>query len=490
MNRTPQTLIAIVSTAIAIIAVSALGAFYFRSENRLREEAAAVSMAAALDEELRTAVAQVGLTAIDLGAAPSPEKVALGEALFYDKEISGNRDISCATCHHPLLHSGDGLALPFGTGARGLGTSRQIAVDRAFIPRNAPEIFNRGAPQWTTMFWDGRVTQEFDHFKSPAGDALPPGLESPLAVQAMFPPTSRDEMRGRAGDLCREKEGQPQVSNTFTVKTTAGGSEPAVEINEVALVDDSNLPEMWDILMARVMAIPEYRELFSAAYPDMPLSELGFEHAANAIAAYEIAAFSFDDSPWDRYLAGEDDAMTAKAKRGALLFYGEAGCSNCHSGILMTDQRYHNIAAPQFGPGKDSSGLDFGRYLQTGDPVDRFAFRTPPLRNVALTGPWLHNGAYASLEEVIQHHLSPADSLSAYQGEALSADLRETLRDNSAVVAGVLSTLDPLLAAPPELDRQQVAELLEFLNALSSPSAADLAYLVPESVPSGLPVAD
>ncbi|MFN2137557.1 MAG: cytochrome c peroxidase, partial [Candidatus Promineifilaceae bacterium] len=193
MNRTPQTIIAIAATALAIIAVSALGALYFRSESLLQEETTAAT--ATLDEALHTAVTQAGLAPIDLGPAPSPEKVALGEALFYDKEISGNRDISCATCHHPLLHGGDGLALPLGTGARGLGTTRQIALNRAFVPRNAPEIFNRGAPQWTTMFWDGRVTQEFDYFKSPAGDALPPGLESPLAVQAMFPPTSRDEMR-------------------------------------------------------------------------------------------------------------------------------------------------------------------------------------------------------------------------------------------------------------------------------------------------------
>lgn len=489
-DRSLLTIIAIVSTAIAIVAVSALGALYFRWEKPIEEQPEVEATANTVDEQLQTVIAQANLAPIDLGEMPGEAKVKLGEALFFDKEISGNRDISCATCHHPLLHSGDGLALPFGTGAKGLGTARRIGVGREFVPRNAPEIFNRGAPQWTTMFWDGRVVEAFDYFGSPAGDALPEGLESSLAVQAMFPPTSRDEMRGKSGDLCREKEGQPEILNAFTANGTLETPVKELDINEVALIEDSELTAIWETLMDRLLAIPEYRDLFAAAYPETPLSDLGFQHAANAIAAYEIAAFSFDDSPWDRYLAGDEEAMSDAAKEGALLFYGEAGCGNCHSGVLLTDQKFHNIGVPQFGPGKDETGLDYGRYLETGDPGDKFAFRTPPLRNVAITGPWMHNGAYETLEDAVRHHLNASLSLGAYSGEQLASDLRQTIRNESAVVAEVMSTLDPLMTVQRDIDGEEFDKLIAFLHAQTSPSAVDLAHLVPESVPSGLPIWD
>ncbi len=248
MNKSPQTFIAIVASAIAVVAVSALGAIYFRTEGTFEWAASEpvddVVAVDSLDDELLAVIAQANVEAIDLGPTPEEAKVALGEALFFDKEISGNRDISCATCHHPLLHGGDGLSLPFGTGAKGLGTARKIGVNRGLVPRNAPEIFNRGAPQWSTMFWDGRVVEEFDYFGSPAGDVLPDGLDSALAVQAMFPPTSRDEMRGKSGDICRPMEDQPEILNVFDVSSVAelgtGGGQD-LEVNEIALVEDEYL---------------------------------------------------------------------------------------------------------------------------------------------------------------------------------------------------------------------------------------------------------
>ncbi|HUM68759.1 MAG TPA: cytochrome c peroxidase, partial [Chloroflexota bacterium] len=109
------------------------------------------------------------------------------------------------------------------------------------------------------------------------------------------------------------------------------------------------------------LAIPAYQELFRQAYPDVPAVELGFQHAANALAAFQAQAFTFTNSPWDRYLAGDESALSKQAKQGALLFYGRAGCAACHSGPLFTDQQYHNIAAPQFGPGRDDfAPLDYG----------------------------------------------------------------------------------------------------------------------------------
>jgi cytochrome c peroxidase len=443
-----------------------------------------------LDEALQALIVDSGLAPISLGVAQDPAKVTLGEALFFDKELSGNRDISCATCHHPLLHGGDGLALSIGTRGRGLGTARTLGDGRSLIPRNAPEIFNRGLPGWSTMFWDGRVAQESGYFGSPAADLLPQGLDSPLAVQAMFPVTSRDEMRGHAPRLSKLQ--QDFVVQTRNSRETIFAAAPGAdqESNELAAIADTDLTAIWSALTQRLLAIPEYRELFRDAFPGVTEETLGFQHAANAIAAYEIESFSFADSPWDRYLAGDLDALSAEAKAGALLFYGEAGCGQCHSGVLMTDQEYHNIAAPQLGSGKDESGLDYGRYLETGDPQDMFAFRTPPLRNVALTGPWLHNGAYASLEAVVKHHLDAAQSLENYTGDHLPPIVSVSLRHDPAVIAKITSTLDPLLENRRELDAEALDQLLAFLQAQTSPTAVDLSQLVPQSVPSGLPVWD
>jgi len=237
--------------------------------------------------------------------------------------------------------------------------------------------------------------------------------------------------------------------------------------------------------MDRLLAIPEYRSLFAAAYPNVPVGRLGFQHAANAIAAYEMSAFTHLDSPWDRYLAGDGSALSPEARRGARLFYGQAGCSRCHNGSLLTDQRYHNVAVPQIGPGKgDEAPHDYGRGRETGMESDMFAFRTPPLRNVALTGPWLHNGAYTTLEAAVRHMLDPLSGLAHYDLSQLDPVLAATYEERPEL----LQTLDPLLEEPVDLSPGQVDDLLAFLLALTSPTAMDGCRLIPDSVPSGLPV--
>ena len=399
----------------------------------------------------------------------SAEMVQLGEALFWDRELGGNRDMACVTCHHPLAATGDDLSVSIGTGGKGFAAKRLPGEERELIPRNAPEIFNRGAEGWETMFWDGRVTIGIEadcetpcQFHSPAGEALPYGLDNVVAVQAMFPVTSPDEMRGQRGDV--DVFGQP---------------------NEIARIPDSDPRAIWEALMDRLLAIPEYQELFAAAYPDIPPERLRFQQAANAIAAYEMNTFTFTGSPWDRYLAGEEEALTDQARHGAELFYGEAGCARCHNGPLLTDQQFHNIGVPQLGPGKnDDEGYDYGRQLETGLDGDMYAFRTPPLHNVPLTGPWMHNGAYTSLEAAVRHHLDPVSALADYDALELHPLLWATYK----VPSDLLDTLDPLLDEPLELSDEQVADLMAFLAALTAPGAAGGCDLVPDSVPSGLPI--
>lgn len=410
------------------------------------------------DAGLRDGFELAGVQPITVDEQPAA-LVELGEALFFDKELSGNRDIACASCHHPALASGDGLALPIGTGGVGLGPDRILALDRSLVPRNSPEIFNRGSEHWQTMFWDGRVVETSTGFVSPAGDALPESLSSVLAIQAMFPPTSRDEMRGKVGDV-----------------GVAG------EPNELSLIEDGDLTSIWDGIMARVLEIPEYVDMFGAAFPTVAAKDLGFEHAAEAIAAYEAEAFAFTASPFDRYLAGDDDALTLAEKRGAEVFV-EAGCVMCHSGPLLTDQSYHTLGVPQVGPGKAPGDPDdLGRFLVTGDDADLYAFRTPPLRNVTLTGPWMHDGVYSDLETVIRQHLDPIGTCEAYERGELGG------LPTAVAVDAALDSIDPAVDTLEPLSDEQIADLIAFLGALTDPAASDLDYLVPDSVPSGLPI--
>ena len=424
------------------------------------------------DPQLAQALASHNVGRFSPLPEPSPELFTLGQALFFDPELSGNRDVSCATCHHPNFATGDGLPVSIGTGGQGLGDERVLGDGRGFIPRHAPELFNRNSDLWTVMFWDGRVStaSAYDAINTPAQDDIPADLANIFAAQAMFPVTSHDEMRGEVGDI-----GVTGLRN------------------ELAAIDDDAFTEIWGALMERVLAYPEYVALFTAAYPDIPTEELGFQHAANAIAAFEMSAYTFVDSPWDRYVAGDLEALSTQEKRGAQLFYGAAGCGSCHSGALLTDQDFHNIAVPQFGPGKgDEAPLDYGRYRETLEPTDLYAFRTPPLRNVALTAPYMHNGAFTTLESAVRHHLDAASSLENYDLSQLPTAYQAVYLSDPAAQARLaegmpqLGVIDPLLATPLELTEGEVQDLLAFLHALTSPSAGDLSGTVPAAVPSGL----
>lgn len=418
--------------------------------------------------------------------SPDSKKVELGQLLFFDKILSGNHNISCATCHHPLADTGDGLSLPVGEGGLGLGVTRNTGLEEEAIgervPRNAPHIFNLGAKQFERMFHDGRATIDPgapSGFLSPAGDSLPVGLDNVLAVQAMFPVTSAAEMAGQAGE------------NTDVGAPAAAG----------------DLEEVWAALAARLRDIPEYVEIFADVYDDVVGPEdITYVHAANAIAAFEATAWRADNSPFDRFLRGEKGAMSPEAKRGMRLFYGRAGCATCHSGKFQTDQDFHAVAMPQIGPGKGDNqdgyadGLDdFGRERVTGEAQDRFRFRTPTLRNVALTAPYGHAGAYDSLRLAVEHHLDPAGSLMDYwethgTDQAVLPSAGDAVLHDDFVVVQDPDRLEQIAyaneLAPSELSERELDQIMAFLQALTDPSMLDLRSDVPDSVPSGLPVFD
>lgn len=422
-------------------------------------------------EDSPQAAAEVRDLARRAGAAPisappdgDPALVDLGESLFFDPILSGNRDISCGDCHHPEAGSGDGLPLSVGTGGTGVAEQRLLGEEQTLVPRNAPPLYNRGHPDWRTMFWDGRVEKSNGGFRSPAGLTLPEGLDSVLAVQALFPPTSRDEMRGHPGD--RAIDGTP---------------------NELAEIVGDDLPGIWTALTARVVDEPGYRAPLKSAFPDRALSDLGFADLANAIAAYEAEAFASTESPWDAFLAGDDDALDGEAVAGAQIFFGDGGCAGCHSGVLMTDQAYHATGVPQIGPGRGPwAPADIGRAAVAGSGAnDSFAFRTPSLRNVALTGPWMHNGAYDTLAGAVRHMVEADTARQEYRppsqpGVSAHERVSGTDRERLDEVA------DTFGATQSGLSEKEVVAVVAFLEALTDPAAAAGEPSVPESVPSGL----
>lgn len=442
---------------------------------RTRAPWCALSTILALSAVFATpAVAQLPppLTDSDFHPSATNLKVRLGRALFYDKVLSGNENISCATCHHGLAATGDGLSLPVGEGGNGLGVTRDTGfgadavVER--VPRNAPPLFNLGATEVTVMFHDGRLAVDASQpsgFFSPAGDDLPLGLDSLLAAQAMFPVTSATEMAGQ-------------------------GTE-----NEIAEAAD-DLPLLWERIAVRIRAIPVYANNLVTAFGLSSPAEITYVHVANCIAAFEAQEFRSDSSPFDAYLAGNTNALTTEQVQGMQLFYGAGGCASCHSGPLLTDHDFHAVGVPQVGPGKGDGPDgrdDFGRERVTSDPADRFKFRTPSLRNVALTGPWGHDGAFDSLRDMVVHHANVVDSLRDYDCErqprlpsrpdldALDCVVMSTPSRVRAIAnANVLPLRDPTAA--------QIRRIMSFLLALTDPKMIDLRSTVPSRVGSGLPL--
>ena len=433
-----------------------------------------------------------GLAAFGAGAAPaenlpgpvtdadylpvSEAEARLGQLLFYDPVLSGNRNISCATCHHPRFGTSDGLSLSLGEGGKGLGPDRVVDpanLPEQRVPRNSPALFNLGAREFTVLFHDGRIAADPSRpsgLRTPLEDEMVRGFASILSAQTMFPVLSPDEMAGHYGENDVSK-----AVRTGRI-TGPGGA--------------------WDIIARRVAGIPAYAEAFAAVYPDVAAGRpLDFTDISNAVAAFMEFEWRSDDSPFDRHLRGEAP-LTGAAATGMGLFYGRAGCAGCHSGKFQTDHGFHAMGQPQLGPGKaerfEAHSRDIGRMRVTNDPADAYAFRTPSLRNVLHTGPWGHAGAFSDIRAFLRHHADPRAGMERYDAtQAVLPDLPGTkpdwaVADDSAERALIAAAAADAPAVA--LTRGEIDALVAFLGALSDPVALKGRLGVPDAVPSGLAV--
>jgi cytochrome c peroxidase len=344
----------------------------------------------------------------------TPARVALGRLLFWDPILAGNKDVACATCHHPDFGYSDGRDLSIGANGVGLGSARTFADGRASRPvkRNSQTILNvafnglgaeAGAiASAAPMFWDLRVRS--------------------LEAQALEPIKAAEEMRGNAY-----------------------GEDAAVAA-----------------VVSRLDAIPEYRTLFARAFGgSKPVSDVNLGRALAAFQRTIVAA----NTPFDRYMRGDTAAMTAEQVRGMGQFQA-IGCVNCHNGPMLSDFAPRVLGVPDnITLPEPDSGID-----------KTYAFRTPSLRNLGATAPYMHNGVFATLGDVVNFYVRISRGRGGRGGNggggarALNAQVS---RDQ----------IDPLARALTMRGRGQ-RDLIAFLQALDD---AQFDRTIVSRVPSGLP---
>ena len=329
---------------------------------------------------------------------PSADKAALGKLLFWDPILSGNRDVACASCHHPRFGYADNRDLSIGVNGVGLGEDHQFMSPNSIplVKRNSQTLLNaafngidetgRYDPAVAPMFWDMRVAS--------------------LEGQALEPIKTFEEMRG-----------------------DTNGEGKAV-----------------GAVVARLSAIPEYRALFAKAFGGANPVTAG--NLAKALATFERTLLA-NNSPFDRYMRGDRTAMTG-AQIAGMQRFESTGCTNCHNGPMFSDYKAHVLGVPD-----NDKLVESDRGI-----VDNpYAFRTASLRNLAYTAPYMHNGAFQTLEEVVRfYRRGPRNPNVARQDvDRLVRQLRRPGR-----AAG---------------------EIIEFLSALNDDS---FDKSIPPRVPSGL----
>ena len=415
---------------------------------------------------------------INARSIPSSESkvVFLGKLLFFAKSLSGEKDVACVSCHHPMLGGADALALPIGVGANNpdtLGPGRIHSSGKVNVPRNSPTVFNMAIYD-ESIFFDGRIASigrtEFANGNDGQGIKTPdsqgqidPKANSTLAAaQARFPVTSREEM---LGPNLETTSPDPIVNNPLIRQHLAGRLG-----NYGAGVGE--------------LTTNNWLTYFQQAFPEQNSQDaqvlITFENMAFAIAEYE-RSLTFMNTPFLRFLNGDDAAISEDAKQGGLQFFqnareGGADCGRCHSGSLFSDEKFHILAAPQLGHGKENgvnNREDFGRYNITGREEDKYAFRTPSLLNITVTGPYMHSGAYSTLRETIVHHLNPRSSITNYNFTGLDSSL-----DSDDAEANTYRALNHLEAMQAQnrttfensfLSETELLQVIEFLKTLTDP---------------------
>jgi len=456
-------------------------------------------LSAALDREGFTG--RVG-TSIErrLGRPIDPRLADLGRMLWFDTSGGLHNDNTCGGCHSPANGFGDSQSI-----AIGVQNNNRVGPNRAG-PRNqrrSPAAAN--AAFYPNLMWNGRFSAPSgDPFDNTRGFVFPapesstkfppfdPFVTHLLVAQAHIPPTELVEVAGFTGT-------SGTIGPEFDpFDDGKGGIVPPPDASGFR-----NEPIRQAVLL-RLNSTPRYRSLFAEVFPEVAAgAPIDFTMFGRAIAEFEFTLI-FADAPIDRFARGDRRAMTVQQKEGALVFFGKGRCSSCHavggpSNEMFSDFRMHVVGVPQIapyfgvglgnvifdGPGRDE---DFGLEQVTGNPADRYEFRTSPIRNVALQPAFFHNGAFTRLEDAIRHHLDVFESARGYDPVRAGVDRDLTFR--LGPIEPVLARIDPLLATPVHLGAREFNALVAFVREGLLDERADkksLCDLVPAVVPSGFP---
>jgi len=398
-----------------------------------------------------------------LGRRTDPQLADLGRQLWFDPIQGLNNDNTCGGCHSPTNGFGDTQPI-----AIGIDNNLIVGPGRAG-PRNqrrTPMMINTAF--FPTLMWNSRFhSLSSNPFDNSQGFQFPPPegltlsyLPQLLVAQAFIPPTERVEVAG------------------FQFP----GDNYAIRAE----------------VLRRLNASPNYRRLFGDVFPDVKAGgPITFDDFGHAIAEFEFTQI-YANAPIDRFARGDREAMTPSEKRGAVLFFGKAGCVSCHavsgkSNEMFSDFTQHVAGIPQIAPSFgnvtfDGPGAneDFGLEQVTGNPADRYMFRTSPLRNVGLQPAFMHNGAFVKLEDAVRYHLDAVRGAATFNTSQLPPDLRGP----TGPLQPVLDRLDPALRKPVVLSDDEFTSLIDFLrDALLDPDARSqrLMRLIPEKLPSGRP---
>lgn len=489
-------------TALLVLLVSAAG--YAAGATRIAPANPPGAANRDLDRRLAALLARAGFTGriqssleSRLGRPIDQGRADLGRLLFFDKILGLHDDNSCAGCHAPAFGFGDSQRMAIGVQNNGVvGPNRRGPRNQRRSPLVANTVFYP-ALMWTPRF----VALSGDPFDGSLGFKFPPpenvvtGVPTLLAAQGSLPSTELVEMAGFTGITANPGPFGPRH---FQFDDGQGQALPAPD--ETGL---HNFP-IQDAVDARLNAnalyLQKFGEVFNGGVPLSP-GEITINMRRLAIAEFQTG-LTAADAPLDRFARGQADAMTPGQKRGALLFFGSAGCVACHAvagpaNEMFSDFQPHRIGGPQVapafgvgtgntifdGPGENE---DFGFQQTEGDPALRYMFRTAPLRNLKVAPGFFHNGAFGTLEAAIAHHLDAERSLRHYDPDAneLPADL------STGPFKGILQAgIDPLLRRPIRLTDEEFGDLVEFVrDGLFDARVLGFCDLLPDAVPSGMSV--
>ncbi len=303
----------------------------------------------------------------DFPDPPTPERVRLGRWLFFDKRLSADNTISCATCHKPANAFSEETPVSTGVGGQKGG-------------RKAPSFTNQAWAALPHFFWDGRAA---------------------------------------------------------SLEEQAGG--PMINPIEMGMADHK-------IVVDKLNAIPGYAKYFKESFGT---EQITIERITKAIADYERTRMS-GNSAWDRWRAGDQNAVSDDVKKGHRLFFGDAFCNNCHLGPNFTDSQFHNLGVG-WNP-ETKTFADEGRYVVTKKESDKGAFKTPSLRDVSKRAPYMHDGSIKDLRETVKLY-SKGGEPNPYLDRKIDRRFAERL----------------------DLSEEQITQLVKFMEALDGEGYQDTA---------------